>query len=359
MKGGIYPVYGGNRIAGMHNEFNLSGDNVIIGRVGALCGNARHIKEQIWQTDNAFKVVDFKYEFDNAFLTYILNYKELRKLARQAAQPVISNSSLKDLELNFPVSVIEQKRIVTILDETFAVISQAVANAEKNLTNTRELFDSCLNNVFKQKGEGWEDKLLSLVCTVDRGSSPRPIKSYLTDDADGVNWIKIGDTKCVSKLIYSTKQKITKDGAKRSRRVNEGDFILTNSMSYGKPYIMATSGCIHDGWFALRLNKDIDTDYFYYLLTSRLVQDQFHMLAAGAVVKNISGDLVKKTLLPIPLIAKQKQLVQYFEILDKKTKRLESIYKQKITSLIELKQSILQKAFSGELTTDLPEQVNV
>lgn len=97
MKAGNYPVYGGNGIAGMHDEFNLSGDNVIVGRVGALCGNARRVNEKIWLTDNAFKIVDYRYEFDCEFLVYLLNFKNLRGLARQAAQPVISNSSLKDL----------------------------------------------------------------------------------------------------------------------------------------------------------------------------------------------------------------------------------------------------------------------
>ena len=96
-KDGEYPVFGGNGIAGLHNNFNLYGSNVIIGRVGALCGNVRHMNEKIWLTDNAFRIVDFKYEFDHSFLTYLLNFKNLREYARQAAQPVISNSSLKDV----------------------------------------------------------------------------------------------------------------------------------------------------------------------------------------------------------------------------------------------------------------------
>lgn len=118
MKPGNYPVYGGNGIAGMHNSFNISDESLIIGRVGALCGNARKINQKIWLTDNAFRVVDFKYEFDLTFLTYLLNFKNLRNLARQAAQPVISNSSLKDLVLDFP-SISEQRTIAIQLDTFF------------------------------------------------------------------------------------------------------------------------------------------------------------------------------------------------------------------------------------------------
>jgi len=162
--------------------------------------------------------------------------------------------------------------------------------------------------------KGWEIKKLVDVCFVERGSSPRPIKDYITDSDNGVNWIKIGDTKEVNKYIYSTKQKITKKGAEKSRYVKEGDFILSNSMSFGKPYIMKTDGYIHDGWFVLRLYDFIDAEYFFQLLSSPYVNNQFHNLASGSVVKNISGDLVKKVVLPIPPLTEQKRIVS---ILDK------------------------------------------
>ena len=84
---GKFPVYGGNGITGMYDNFNLSGNNIIVGRVGALCGNVRYIKDKIWLTDNAFKITDWKYDFDHAFLAYLLNFKNLRGYARQAAQP--------------------------------------------------------------------------------------------------------------------------------------------------------------------------------------------------------------------------------------------------------------------------------
>ncbi len=147
MKAGKYPVYGGNGIAGMHDEFNLSGDNVIIGRVGALCGNARRINERIWLTDNAFKIVDFSYEFDSAFLTYLLNFKNLRGLARQAAQPVISNSSLKDLLLDFPAPP-EQQRIAIQLDALVVEIERLESLYQQRLTALEDLKKSLLHQAF-------------------------------------------------------------------------------------------------------------------------------------------------------------------------------------------------------------------
>jgi type I restriction enzyme S subunit len=243
----------------------------------------------------------------------------------------------------------EQHRIVTLLDEAFADIATAKANAEKNLQNARELFESHMLSIFSQRGDGWINRTLDQVCIVERGSSPRPIKEYFTTDADGVNWIKIGDTEEGGKYVHSTAQKITPEGAKQSRFVKEGDFILTNSMSYGRPYIMKTSGYIHDGWFVLRLNISLDTDFFYYLLSSPVVQSQFARLASGSVVKNISGDLVKQTILPIPPLEQQHEIAKKVTELALETQRLESIYRQKLTALDDLKKSLLHQAFSGQL----------
>ena len=147
MKDGAYPVFGGNGIAGQHNQFNLSGDNVIIGRVGALCGNARHITDEIWLTDNAFKLVDFNADFDNGFLTYLLNYKNLRILARQAAQPVISNSSLKDLKLEFP-SRADQQRIVAKLDALATETQRLAGLYQRKLAALAALKKSLLHQAF-------------------------------------------------------------------------------------------------------------------------------------------------------------------------------------------------------------------
>ncbi len=108
-----------------------------------------------------------------------------------------------------------------------------------------------MHSVFANPGEGWEKKRLGEVCIIERGSSPRPIKQFVTTKKDGVNWIKIGDTKEGDKYIFSTAEKITLEGAKQSRFVQEGDLILTNSMSFGRPYIMKTQGYVHDGCFSL------------------------------------------------------------------------------------------------------------
>jgi type I restriction enzyme S subunit len=171
---------------------------------------------------------------------------------------------------------------------------------------------------------------------IQRGGSPRPITEYLTDDINGINWIKIGDTKGDDKYIYSSKEKIKKEGIKHSRLVREGDFLLTNSMSFGRPYISKTSGCIHDGWLLIRTSEEIiDQDFLYYLLSSSYIYQSFKDSAAGAVVQNLNIVKVKETLLPIPSLPEQKVIVSIIKELFKEVDELAAQAKQRI----ELKRS--------------------
>jgi type I restriction enzyme, S subunit len=177
---------------------------------------------------------------------------------------------------------------------------------------------------------------------IARGGSPRPIQKYITDDPDGVNWIMISDASETSKYITSTKKRIIKDGVKNSRMVYSGDFLLTNSMSFGRPYIMKTSGCIHDGWLVLSSKtNNVDQDYFFHLLRSKAIYREFTRLAAGATVKNLNIDLVKGVHIPLPPIAEQKRIA---EILDR-TQSLISKRKEAIAKLDTLTQSIFLEMF--------------
>ncbi len=344
---GEYPVFKAKGFAQNVSFFHQEKEYLAIIKDGAGIGRvSKHpAKSSVVAT---MQYLIPKEEFDIGFVQYFLNGIDFQKHRKGSTIPHVYFKDYKN-EV-FPLLPLkEQKRIVAILDRAFKNIDQAKTNAEQNLINAKELFESYLQNVFENKGNDWEMKKLIDVCIVERGSSPRPIKKYLTEDEDGVNWIKIGDTKNIEKYIYKTNQKITKEGAEKSRFVEEGDFILSNSMSFGKPYIVKTKGYIHDGWFKLKLHDFIDTEYFYQLLSSRFVNIQFHSLASGSVVKNISGDLVKKVILPIPSINEQKQIVEKLDSLQTQTKKLESLYQQKIADLEELKKSILQKAFNGEL----------
>ena len=163
----------------------------------------------------------------------------------------------------------------------------------------------------------WEKTRFERVVSLQRGSSPRPIIEYITKSSEGVNWVKIGDMPKYGRVVTSTEEKITKEGAKKSRHVNVGDLILSNSMSYGQPYIMNIEGYIHDGWFVLKsFENSFDRDYLCNLLISPAVQNQYRRLAAGGVVQNISSDLVNSVMVSLPSIKEQHKIASFLNLID-------------------------------------------
>lgn len=134
--------------------------------------------------------------------------------------------------------------------------------------------------------------------TIQRGGSPRPIEAYLTTNRDGINWIKIGDVRPNDKFIRHTVEKIIPEGISHSRQVYKGDFILSNSMSFGRPYILDIDGCIHDGWLVIKdYSNTYDMDFLYYILRSDTVFEQYIAMAAGSSVKNLNKEKVANVML--------------------------------------------------------------
>ena len=162
----------------------------------------------------------------------------------------------------------------------------------------------------------WEYKKIGDVCTVERGGSPRPIDKFITEDENGINWIKIGDT-TESMYITKTEQKIIPEGIKKSRYVRPGDFLLSNSMSFGRPYILQIDGCIHDGWLVLRDDSDFfDKRFLYYCLSSKTTYEKFKSMAVGGVVNNLNSEMVRNVLVPVPDRVEQCEIA---DLLDKLT----------------------------------------
>jgi type I restriction enzyme S subunit len=186
----------------------------------------------------------------------------------------------------------------------------------------------------------WQTKKIAEICEIARGGSPRPIKVYITNSEDGVNWIKISDATSSDKYIFETKQKIKKEGLHKTRMVYPGDFILTNSMSFGRPYIMKTEGAIHDGWLLLRPKKEIlDEEYLYYFLSSDEIYKQFKKIASGAVVQNLNSELVRGVEITLPPLETQKEIVAK---LDKKFARLHEAKKLREEALADTEKILSQ-----------------
>jgi type I restriction enzyme S subunit len=282
------------------------------------------------------------------YLFYCLLSKkdELVAQAVGGAQPNISQIKIRNTKIPLP-SLPEQQSIVAILDEAFAAIAKAKANAEQNLKNAKELFESYLQGVFENKGEGWEEKTFNDVCNLVGGSQPSK-DDFIYEPKEGyIRLIQVRDYRTSKYITY-----IPKDKAKRF--CSENDIMIGR---YGPPIFGIFKGL--EGAYNVALMKaEVNTkicnsDYFFWFLKTnklRVFVENSSKRAAGQ--DGIRKELLDKYPVPLPKSLKeQKIIVQKLDALSIETKKLETIYQQKINDLEELKKSILQKAFSGELKT--------
>ncbi len=164
-------------------------------------------------------------------------------------------------------------------------------------------------------GDRVEWKSLGEVAKIQRGASPRPIAKFITEKESGISWIKIGDTSPALKYVEKTAQRITPEGAKQSRILKKGDFIVSNSMSFGRPYILSIDGAIHDGWASISdFETKLNSDYLYHFLSSNGVQNYWISKINSGSVSNLNADIIKSLQIPIPPIEEQARIVS---ILDK------------------------------------------
>lgn len=205
----------------------------------------------------------------------------------------------------------------------------------------------------------WDWSKIGWIMDIERGGSPRPIKAFLTNAEDGVNWIKIGDVEKNGKYILQTKEKIKPEGERKSRRVFPGDFLLTNSMSFGRPYISQIEGCVHDGWLILRNTYDLFYyDYLYYMLSSKYMFDQFSKKASGSTVDNLNIDKVASAVVPVPPIEEQIRIVKKVEEIINLLNTIDELQSAYSSNLEVLKSKIIDAGIQGKLTEQLPEDGN-
>jgi type I restriction enzyme S subunit len=261
-------------------------------------------------------------------------FEQLQQFLTGTTRTRISRKNLEKIEIPIP-SLNKQRETARVLDQVTTLLhlrKQQLAKLDE-LVKARfvEMFSACTP----------KDKLGNMV-SVSRGASPRPISAYVTEDIDGVNWIKIGDVPENSLYIEHTKEKITLEGAKKSRYVYKGDFILSNSMSFGRPYILNIDGCVHDGWLIISdYLATFHPLYLYYAIRDFEVQSQFSEKVNGATVKNLNSDLVKSTLIKVPPM----ELQQQFSESVLKMEQTKLTIQQSLDKLELLKKSLMQEYF--------------
>lgn len=197
---------------------------------------------------------------------------------------------------------------------------------------------------FRDAGE-WEKKKLGDLSQILRGGSPRPIEEYITSDIDGLNWLKIGDVDQGSKYVTFTKERVLVTALSKTREVNPGDLIMSNSMSFGRPYILKIKSCIHDGWIAVtKIDEQANRDYLYYLILSPTSQEYFLNNAAGSGVQNLNADIIKLLPVLIPKYSEQQKIADCLSSIDE----LVTAQTQKIDALKAHKTGLMQQLFPDE-----------
>lgn len=250
-------------------------------------------------------------EYDLHFWKYAINNEALmqRILSRSTKASTMMHDLVTNDFLNetFLVpSLDEQRRIGAFLDTLDNLIT---------LHQRKCQIDGC--RFQSPLAITWEQRKFSDLVQIERGGSPRPIDDFITDSPDGLNWVKIGDAPAQGNYITKTAEKIKPEGLSKTREVHPGDLILSNSMSFGKPYIMGIDGCIHDGWLLIRNTyKVFDLTFLCHLLGTPQMIIQYKSLAAGSTVNNLNKELVGNTVVTIPTIKEQRVLGQYLETLD-------------------------------------------
>jgi type I restriction enzyme, S subunit len=263
-------------------------------------------------------------------------------------QTNVSTEDVKNIRLKFP-SLLEQEKIASFL----TAVDDKLQTLKKKKSLLEQYKKGVIQKIFSQElrfkaDDGseypeWEDKKFSSYIKLYRGSSPRPINKYITKSENGVNWIKIGDMKSVEKnLINQVSEKITDEGALHSRKVEIGELILANSMSFGKTYQLNISGCIYDGWFVLReYEVYFNKEFLLQLLNSEYMQKQYKTLSAGGVVQNISSEIVYSTNLLKPSLPEQTKIADFLSAVDEK---IHLVHGQ-IEKMEVWKKGLLQKMF--------------
>lgn len=237
-----------------------------------------------------------------------------------------------------------EKQIKTLEEYKKQIITEAVT---KGLDPDVEMKDSGIS-VYDKLPITWNLCRIKDCCQIVRGGSPRPINNYMSDNQDDINWIRISDTTKGHKYIDRTEQKIKKLGMSSSRLVHKGDLLLTNSMSFGQPYILNIDGCIHDGWLAFSQYKNISKEFLFYTLMSELCAMQFVLSVSGSVVVNLNIDKVGETKIFIPNMEKQKEIVSYLDNILADINDVIEEKKEQLETLEQYKESLIYEYVTGK-----------
>ena len=290
-----------------------------------------------------------------AFLHYLLISKIYKDRLLHTGEEggstrqAITKAQIQDFVIEYPESVPEQHRIVGILDEAFEGLATAKANAEKNLQNARALFESHLQSVFTQRGEGWKQKTLEeIAITFGRGKSKHRPRNAPHLYSGKYPFVQTGDIRNAGHIITEYSQTYNEAGLAQSKLWPKGTICITIAANIAETAILGFDACFPDSVIGVVANpKEADVGFVEYLLQS--FKARIQSMGKGSAQANINMGTFENERFPFPPVSEQKRIVAKLESLREETRRLESIYQQKLAALGELKKSLLHQAFTGQL----------
>ena len=352
---GDVPLVTSCGISSRHNKSAVRGPGVATGRSGSI-GHVFFIERDFWPLNTVLYVKDF-HGNDPRFVFHLLKHFDLKRFASGSGVPTLNRNFVHDELVSVP-PLPEQQRIVGILDEAFEGIATAKANAEKNLQNARAIFESHLQSVFTQRGEGWVEKpfeelLESNVIGLTKGSR---------DQGEDKAWpyVKMNNITRDNRFDFSrfTCVDATDDEVSKFS-LRDGDFLFNTRNSYelvGKSCIYESDSndavLFNNNIMRVRFEIGVDARFVLLAFSSKAVADDLNALKSGTTnVSAIYFKDLKSLILPVPPIAAQKTIAARLESLVAETQRLASLYERKLAALEALKKSLLHQAFTGKLRT--------
>jgi type I restriction enzyme S subunit len=331
-------------------EFHRPG--IVLSSIGARCGKCFLAKGEWTSLANTQIIFPDPQKADIRFVWYQLNDEE-RWPRSGAAQPFIRPSDIKVHEVRLP-PLDEQWRIVAVLDEAFAAIATATANAEKNLANARALFGLTVNQVI---GCGYPEAAMEALCSFENGDRGENYAGRAAFVDQGIPIINAGhltqDGIDVTSMNFITRERFN---LLRSGKIRRGDILFCLRGSLGKFAYndLYDEGAIASSLIIVRPNESILPEYLCLYLASDQCLNMIKYYENGAAQPNLGGKSLEKFLVPVPNLREQQQVVDRLKTMREATRDMETVYANKIAHLAELKQALLHRAFAGEMTAQKP-----
>ena len=350
-KAGNIPYYGANGIQDYVSGYTHDGEFVLIAEDGANDLQnypVTYTSGKIWVNNHAHVLAGVNSKADTRFLAYLLKTVDFSAVLVGGTRAKLNGKTLKNIEVTLPERLKEQQTIASVLSD----FDDHIDNLSELIEKKKAIRDGALEDLVTGRtrldgfsGE-WESQTINDFIKIKRGASPRPIESYLTINTDGVNWIKIGDAPRYGKYIESTKERIAPSGANHSVMVFPDDFLLSNSMSFGRPYILKVKGCIHDGWLRLYdFQEKADKDFLFYLLSTQNVQSQYIEAASGSGVQNLNKDVVGEVKVVLPSLTEQQAIAQVLSAMDEEIEALED----EEMKMVQIKEGAMDDLLTGRV----------